>query len=82
MFGQRRTGTLAPGLGFAFGAVRRSFIDEADERGWLVSIGRLMATFPLFVVSDYWMKARLDFWQGKLAVARGICTQSSAPRKS
>ena len=36
MFGQRRTGTLAPGLGFAFGAVRRSFIDEADERGWLV----------------------------------------------
>ena len=35
MFGQRRTGTLAPGLGFAFGAVRRSFIDEADERGWL-----------------------------------------------
>ena len=35
MFGQRRTGTLAPGLGFAFGAVRRSFIDEADEAaGW------------------------------------------------
>ncbi len=36
IFGQSRMGTLAPGLGFAFGAVRRDFIDEADERGWLV----------------------------------------------
>ncbi len=36
MFGQRRSGVLAPGLGFAFGAVRRDFIDEADERGWLI----------------------------------------------
>ena len=36
MFGQRRSGVLAPGLGFAFGAVRRDFINEADERGWLI----------------------------------------------
>ena len=36
MFGQRRSGVLAPGLGFAFGSVRRDFIDEAKERGWLV----------------------------------------------
>lgn len=36
LFGQKRIGSLAPGLGFAFGSVRRDFIDEADERGWLV----------------------------------------------
>ncbi|MCF2604043.1 cell surface protein SprA [Parabacteroides distasonis] len=36
MFGQKQLGSLAPGLGFAFGAVRRSFIDEADEQGWLI----------------------------------------------
>lgn len=36
MFGQRRAGALAPGLGFAFGAVSKSFIEKADERGWLL----------------------------------------------
>lgn len=36
LFGQQRLGSLAPGLGFAFGSVRRDFIDEADERGWLI----------------------------------------------
>ena len=36
IFGQSRMGTLTPGLGFAFGSVRRDFIDEADEKGWLV----------------------------------------------
>jgi len=36
ILGQKRTGILAPGLGFAFGDVRRSYIEEADERGWLV----------------------------------------------
>ncbi|MDL2254999.1 cell surface protein SprA [Parabacteroides sp. OttesenSCG-928-G06] len=36
VFGQNRSGALAPGLGFAFGDVRRSYINEASERGWLV----------------------------------------------
>lgn len=36
MFGQSRTGTLAPGLGFAFGSVRRNYIDEAADKDWLV----------------------------------------------
>lgn len=37
IFGQSRsTGNMAPGLGFAFGSVSRSYIDKADERGWLV----------------------------------------------
>lgn len=36
MFGQQRGDVLAPGLGFAFGDVRRSFIDEAADRKWLV----------------------------------------------
>lgn len=37
IFGQKRAGNLAPGLGFAFGSVRRSFIDEAWDKGWLVN---------------------------------------------
>ncbi|MDH6389273.1 cell surface protein SprA [Parabacteroides sp. PFB2-12] len=37
IFGQRRGGAMAPGLGFAFGDVRRSFIDDAYNRGWLVT---------------------------------------------
>lgn len=37
IFGQKRTGNLAPGLGFAFGSVSRDFIDEAWEKGWLVN---------------------------------------------
>ena len=35
--GQSNTmGGTAPGLGFAFGSVRRSYIDEADENDWLI----------------------------------------------
>ena len=33
--GNTTTGT-APGLGFAFGSVRRSYIDEADANNWLI----------------------------------------------
>ena len=37
IFGQQRSPFgLSPGLGFAFGAVNRRFIEEADERDWLV----------------------------------------------
>lgn len=36
IFGQKRSGVLAPGLGFAFGSVDRGYIDDALERGWLV----------------------------------------------
>lgn len=37
IFGQKRSGNLAPGLGFAFGSVRRGFIDDAWDKGWLVT---------------------------------------------
>lgn len=37
IFGQGHSaGVLSPGLGFAFGAVNRSYIDDAKERDWLV----------------------------------------------
>ncbi|MDD2436930.1 MAG: cell surface protein SprA [Massilibacteroides sp.] len=37
IFGQKNyTEGMAPGLGFAFGNVRRSYINEAAEKGWLV----------------------------------------------
>lgn len=37
MLGQTRQGGIfAPGLGFAFGDVRRSYITEANDRGWLI----------------------------------------------
>lgn len=38
VFGQGHSSFgLTPGLGFAFGDVRRSYIDEASEKGWLVN---------------------------------------------
>jgi len=36
IFGQKQSGILAPGLGFAFGSVDRGYIDDAVERGWMV----------------------------------------------
>ncbi|WP_085536936.1 T9SS outer membrane translocon Sov/SprA [Massilibacteroides vaginae] len=37
IFGQKNyTAGMAPGIGFAFGDVRRSYIDEVADRGWLV----------------------------------------------
>lgn len=37
VFGQNNsTGNMAPGMGFAFGGVRRSYIDDAADRGWLI----------------------------------------------
>ena len=38
MFGQSRSSIgMAPGLGFAFGGVNRSYIDYANDRGWLIT---------------------------------------------
>jgi cell surface protein SprA len=38
MFGQSRSSIgMAPGLGFAFGGVSRSYIDYANDRGWLIT---------------------------------------------
>lgn len=37
IFGQKSyTAGMAPGLGFAFGDVRRSYIDDAADNGWLI----------------------------------------------
>ena len=60
MFGQRRTGTLAPGLGFAFGAVRRSFIDEADERGWLVKNENMTTPAMINSAKNLTIRANLE----------------------
>ena len=60
MFGQRRTGTLAPGLGFAFGAVRRSFINEADERGWLVKNENMTTPAMINSAKNLTIRANLE----------------------
>ncbi|MCC8133579.1 MAG: cell surface protein SprA [Tannerellaceae bacterium] len=37
IFGQQRSAVgLSPGLKFAFGSVRRSYLDEASDKGWLI----------------------------------------------
>lgn len=37
IFGQKNyTAGMAPGLGFAFGDVRRSYIDDVADKGWLI----------------------------------------------
>lgn len=42
ILGQGRTSFgYSPGLGFAFGSVSRSYIEQASDRGWLVSNGNV-----------------------------------------
>lgn len=36
MLGQQKNGALSPGLGFAFGLVGDSFVENATEKGWLL----------------------------------------------
>ena len=36
VFGQRNSGIMAPGLGFAFGFVDDSYVKKSAERGWLL----------------------------------------------
>lgn len=36
IFGQKQMNGLIPGLGFAFGSVRKSYIEEVKEKDWLI----------------------------------------------
>ena len=60
MFGQRRMGTLAPGLGFAFGSVRRDFIDEAYDRGWLITNENMTTPAMISSAKNLTIRANLE----------------------
>ncbi len=60
MFGQRRTdGFFAPGLGFAFGLEQESFLDKAQERGWLLNSDSVATPAALSKTVDLQIKVSL-----------------------
>ena len=60
IFGQTRSGTLAPGLGFAFGAVRKDFIQEADEHGWLIKNDNVTTPAMINKAKNLTIRANLE----------------------
>ncbi len=60
MFGQQSGGGLKPGLDFAFGFVGDSYIDRANERGWLLNNDSVSTPATTNVTEDLQIKATLE----------------------
>ena len=62
MFGQYQTreGLFTPGLDFAFGFVNDSYLDKADERGWLLKDNSLATPATTATTEDLQLKASLE----------------------
>lgn len=60
VFGQKRSGTLMPGLGFAFGSVRRSYINDAWDSGWLVNTDENVNPAMIDHASNLTIRANLE----------------------
>ena len=60
IFGQKRSSGLAPGLGFAFGAVRKDFIKEADEQGWLIKNENITTPAMINKAKNLTIRANLE----------------------
>ncbi|MCF0199414.1 MAG: cell surface protein SprA, partial [Bacteroidaceae bacterium] len=59
--GQRRDGDLfQPGLGFAFGLVGDSYIEQARERGWLLCADSVATPATTSATEDLQVKATLE----------------------
>lgn len=57
--GNTTTGT-APGLGFAFGSVRRAYIDEADANDWLIKNEDNVSPAIINHAKNFTMRATLE----------------------
>ena len=64
IFGQTKLGSLAPGLGFAFGGVRESFITDADERGWLIHSENMTTPAMISSAKNLNIRANLEPFSG------------------
>lgn len=65
VFGQKSyTAGMAPGLGFAFGDVRRSYIDEAADKNWLVMDETLLTPAMINKATTLNVRANLEPFTG------------------
>lgn len=60
MLGQRTGGGMQPGLDFAFGFVGDSYIDKANERGWLLNNDSISTPATTNAMEDLQIKATLE----------------------
>ncbi len=60
MLGQRTGGAMSPGLDFAFGFTGDSYIDKANERGWLLNNDSISTPATTNAMEDLQIKATLE----------------------
>ena len=60
MLGQRTGGGMQPGLDFAFGLTGESYIDKANERGWLLNNDSISTPATTNAMEDLQLKATLE----------------------
>ncbi|MCD8282961.1 MAG: cell surface protein SprA, partial [Prevotella sp.] len=61
VFGQKKNdGYLAPGLGFAFGLEGESFLNKAQERGWLLNNDSVASPAALSKTTDLQIRLSLE----------------------
>ncbi len=60
MLGQRTGGSMAPGLDFAFGFTGDSYIEKAQERGWLLNNDSISTPATTNATEDLQIKATLE----------------------
>ena len=60
MLGQGTGGGLKPGLDFAFGFIDDSYIDKANERGWLLNNENVSTPATTTAMEDLQIKATLE----------------------
>ncbi|MCD8305931.1 MAG: cell surface protein SprA [Prevotella sp.] len=61
ILGERKTdGYLAPGLGFAFGLEGESFLEKAQERGWLLNADSVATPAAVAKTEDLQIKLSLE----------------------
>lgn len=80
IFGQKSyTEGMAPGLGFAFGDVRRSYIDEAADKNWLVMDETILSPAMISKATTLNVRASLEPFLGlKIDLdSRRVDTRSS-----
>lgn len=60
MLGQQKNGALSPGLGFAFGLVDDSFVEDAAERGWLLMADSIATPATTNLTNDLQVRMTLS----------------------
>jgi len=60
IFGQRSGNGLAPGLGFAFGTVKESYLHSAAERGWLMMSDSIITPATTNLAENLQIRATLE----------------------